>query len=287
MVITNEEFQKMADELLNPEKAKFDTLCVIAKKVLEGRVKRLCVNSDLLRGGNHEEDIMNCIYLRLMKTVKTDFLYHEKRVGDINFDPEGFRKWLYTVAANEVCNYTRMLNKTRRDPYEVLPYDFYIMAKSGEGEDDTITREIVIADDGYTDIETKSQLQHVFDKALKISANPYKILTWLMSFVIQLVTKCNKIEANKIIINLYENSTLGLIYDEVIFYTDLLPWLTFSDKQKEFLWDKLRKVCKNGIPYYAAVYSWFYMKKGRTETLSDWINRINAAIKEDIRDEAP
>ena len=74
MRFTRNEFDTMVNELLYSTPASFDMLCSIAEKTLRPSVINWCKNEDCLRGKGYEDDIMQEIHLRLMKTTVDYFL---------------------------------------------------------------------------------------------------------------------------------------------------------------------------------------------------------------------
>ena len=100
MRFTREEFDAMVNELLYENPISFNMLCRIAEKTLRPSVVNWCRNEDCLRGRGYEDDIMQEIHLRLMKTVVTYFLLRDGIEGPYNNDPEGFEDWIFCVAAN-------------------------------------------------------------------------------------------------------------------------------------------------------------------------------------------
>ena len=84
MRFTKEEFETMVQELLFSDPISFDMLCQIANKTLRSTVIHWCRLEDCLRGRGFEDDIMQEIYLRLMKTTVDYFLLRHDIEGAFN-----------------------------------------------------------------------------------------------------------------------------------------------------------------------------------------------------------
>ena len=76
---TDEEYKIMIYELTEREPVCFDMLCAIAERTLKGTVYRWCSDDIDLRGKALEEDIMQDIFIRLIKTCVTHFLMRDDR----------------------------------------------------------------------------------------------------------------------------------------------------------------------------------------------------------------
>lgn len=70
---SDEEFHTMISELIEEEHPSYDLLCSIADRTLRQTVKHWCAMEPVLLGRNLEEDIMQDIFCRLIKTCVTFF----------------------------------------------------------------------------------------------------------------------------------------------------------------------------------------------------------------------
>ncbi|MBQ9914678.1 MAG: hypothetical protein IJO50_00900, partial [Clostridia bacterium] len=111
MPFTTEEFDLMVEELLYCEPISFRMLCNIADKTLRNKVKHWCLLDDALRSRGYEDDIMQEICIRLMKTTVTYFLLKDGADGPVNYDPKGFKYWLTTVGENIKRDFANKIRK--------------------------------------------------------------------------------------------------------------------------------------------------------------------------------
>ena len=108
---TREEFDIMVNQLLNKEPISFDMLCEIADKTLRPSVINWCKKEDCLRGRGYEDDIMQEIKLRFIKTTVSHFLLRDGIRGAYNNDPDGFEDWMFRVADNLKRDFANKIRK--------------------------------------------------------------------------------------------------------------------------------------------------------------------------------
>lgn len=105
----------MVEQLLDENGEKFDMLCSIADRTLRSTVAHWCANDPALCGRQMENDVMQEIYIRLIKTCKSTFLLRNGVNGEINNDLDGFKSWLFKVALNIKRDYS---NATRNRSFK-------------------------------------------------------------------------------------------------------------------------------------------------------------------------
>ena len=265
MRFTREEFDIMVNELLYKEPVSFEMLCKIAKKTLWSSVKSWCYIEEGLRGKRLEEDVMQDIYLRLIKKTVSGFLLRDDIAGPYNNDPEGFEDWMFTVARN-------------------LTHDNADKEKNNDINNGELDENIPLREDDDFSFVT-DRLQNALNIALSSRNSVYKILTWLAQYVFILQKNVMKIKSNDLIISAFENKTLFDMYEMILHASKQIPWLTLTDTQKEKILNDLRKECKNGVLYGETKYKdFFMMDKGAPsgkKSISDWTNRINKLIEKE------
>ena len=267
MRFTADEFEAMVQELLYCDPVSFDTLCQIADKTLRPSVISWCKTEDCLRGRGYEDDIMQEIHLRLMKTTVHYFLLREGVEGPYNNDPEGFEDWMFKVADNLKCDFA---NKVRNRDF-----------KTQDMDDLNI---ISTPDDGDYDAEERiDRLQEAFSIVISTEVNIYKVLTWLAQFIFILDANVTKIQSNELIIAAFENKTLFEMYDMILTASKRIPWIVISKTQNDRILEALRKKRSGDVSYGETKYKEFFMKhKGEVsgkKSISDWMNRMNDMIK--------
>ena len=270
-MVTAEEFQTMAEELLQRQPASFDTLYAIAERVLRPSLNRWCREDDTLRGRGCEEDIMQEIHIRLIKTTVTGFLLRNGVDGPVNDDPEGFEDWMFTVAHNVQRDYAR---RARLVAWRTTGLQ---EAQLSDEENPYDTGE---------ERQRQEKLAEAFSIVLEADVQIYKVLTWLDQclFIIQL--DVTKIRSNELILQSFENKTLYEMYDQLLQGAGQLSWLRITNGQKDHLQTALDAPYDDRHSYGHMKYSEFFMKKGGKATISDWVNRMNNMIKRVMSDEA-
>lgn len=268
------EFDTMVNELLYKDPISFDMLCHIAEKTLRPSVVKWCTEKGVLRGRGYEDDIMQEIYLRLMKTTVDCFLLREDVVGPYNNDPGGFEKWMFSVAKNIKRDFA---NKVRNVDFKMKDMD------------DPAIEEI--PDDDYDDSEDHvERLKQAFSIVLSSDISIYKVLTWLAQFVFILANNVSKITSNEMVIDVFENKTLYDMYYMILVASQKIPWIVVAKEQNEKILSALRKKRIGDVSYGETKYKDFFMKhdgeSSGKKSISDWVNRINAMIRRKVEEEA-
>ena len=264
---TREAFETMVSQLLFDETVSFDMLCQIAEQTLRPTVKRWCDAEDCLRGRGYEDDIMQEIHLRLMKTTVTSFLLHKKVDAPYNNDPEGFEKWMFSVAGNIKKDFA---NRIRGRDFKTENLEDYAHIPGP-------------ADDGWEREERVAQLRKALSLVLESDAGVYKILTWLAHFVFILDHDISKIQCNELILSQFAKRTLNEMYAMLLLASEKIPWLVVTEEQNKKILDALRKKSASGVLYGEATYESFFMKQNGIvsgkKSISDWMHRMNNMIK--------
>lgn len=262
---TREEFDIMVHELLYSQQVSFDMLCKIAEKTLKPTVCYWCSTEPCLQGRGYEEDVMQEVYLRLMKTVVPSFLLRHDITGPFNDDPEGFEDWMFKVAQN-----------IKRDvAARVRNVDF-----NTDELDDSLCAPNETPEEAR---ERKERLQEAFSIVLSADVGVYKVLTWIAQFVFILEHGVTKIESNDLIIQAFEDRTLYEMYDMILRASAKITWMEITDEQDQKILVALRKMHPSGVAYGEIKYRDFFMKQNGEpagkKSISDWVNRMNGLIR--------
>ncbi len=184
MRFTREEFNTMVKELLYDTPISFDMLCKIAEKTLRPTVINWCRNDSALCGRGCEDDIMQEIHLRLIKTTIDYFLLRRDIDTPYNDDPEGFEDWMFKVADNIKRDFA---NKTRRHNFNT------------EDLENPMINEIPETDDSDELENINEKLSNAFSIVVSSDVGVYKILTWVAQFIYVLDEDVTKIKSNELI----------------------------------------------------------------------------------------
>ncbi len=252
----------MTKELLEEEQVSYDMLCHIVDQTLRRAVSTWCYNDFDLRGKGLEEDILQDIQLRVIKTVIPFFLLRD---GTLNDDPVGFQKWLFTVGANIKRDYG---NRFRKQMFTETAIDERIAERE--------TEEILISK------ERIALLAKAVDVVLNSDTRIYKILTWFAQSLLMLRLDVTKIESNLLILSRFSEVTLSEMLSILLSEAKSLPWLVIEEKTVARLQAALSEKREDGIPLGECRYQDFFMKKGGKATISDWVNRINHTIAKQV-----
>lgn len=263
------EFETMVNELLYCEPISFDMLCEIAEKTLKPTVAYWCNSEKCLQGRNFEDDIMQEINLRLMKTTVGYFLLRDNIEGPFNNNPEGFEDWMFKIASNIKRDFA---NKVRN-------YDFNTVDIEGN-------RELGVPFDEYDVDEKVDRLKESFKIVLSSNVGIYKVLTWLAQSVFIIGYNVTKIKSNDMIINAFENKTLYEMYDMILYASKSIPWIVINEQQNQKILSALGRKRHGDISFGETKYCEFFMKHNGEisgkKSISDWMNRMNKIIRRTI-----
>lgn len=271
MIFTQEEFQIMVDELLYQEQVSFDMLCHIAEKTLENKVKYWCSNDTALRNRGYEEDIMQEIYLRLIKTTVSGFLLKKSVNGVYNNDPEGFEDWLFRVARNIKKDFA---NRIRGRDIKTESLDELESQWLSERQQEELERRM-------------ERLGKAFDIVMAADASVYKVLSWLAQFLFILDRNITKIQSADEIIAAFEHTTLNEMYEKLRAVARRIPWVQITQSQDEKLRKALDKPWDGECTYGQVEFCMFFMKHNAQvagkKSISDWSNRMNTLIRRELK----
>lgn len=252
---SGEEFNVIFNEVLDSNGACFDTLLTVCEKMLKGAVRRWCYSDSALRGRQYEEDIMQEIQIRLIKNCVTGFF---NRNGEPNYDPDGFKNWVFTVAINVKNDFAK---KVRRIQFKET--------EESEGDEPYYDDSLLGSD------KTFERLNNAFKIVIESDSKVYKVLTWVAQMIIIADSNVTKIESNEILIKRFEVMTLDAMLALIVAQSQTIPWLKLEDSQIERIKKRLDEKGSDGQRIGDKAYGDFFMKKGAKASISDWVNRMN------------
>lgn len=262
---SNEEFNMMISELIDEKHSSYDLLCSIADRTLRPTVKHWCAMEPALSGRNFEDDIMQDIFCRLIKTCVTFFLKKDNCGKFVNRDPDDFKSWMFKVAENIKRD---TANTLRRRNFNVRGF-----------EDGEVEQLPDCTEDEETILYRQEKLARAFELVLNSDAKIYKVLTWLAQSLFIIQYDISKIESNHEIIKEFSEKSLFEMRDIIFQVAHYVPWLSISQSQIDKINCALNTVFRDNKPIGEMRYKDFFMKKGGKATISDWVNRMNNMIE--------
>ena len=265
---TDQEYETMIAELTDTTSSSFDMLCAIAQKTLKTKITHWCVADSRLRGRGMEEDIMNDVLIRLIKTTLTHFLIRKDRNGEVNRNPDEFRKWMLTVAWNIKCDAADDLGKQKEQTRGFA-----------EGEEERIP------DPSYCDDALTYQRERVaaaFTIVLDSDVCVYKILTWLAQSLFIIEYDITKKQSNDVIISEFSEKTLFEMRDILFGCAEKIEWITITLEQRDRI-ERALNAESRGKRIGEFQYKEIFMKKGGKASISDWVNRMNGLIERQMK----
>jgi len=267
LAFTQDEFDIMVDELLYRKPISFDMLCHIAEKTLKKKISSWCYMDEDLRGRQFEDDIMQEVNIRLMKTTINRFLLINGVGGPVNNDAQGFKSWMETVAVNIKKDFVR----------KVRNVDF-----NTDNLDNPKLEKNLVYDDSRED-EKKERLRKAFSTVLSADVSVYKVFTWIAQCIFVVDYDITKIQSNQKIIEVFEQKTLFEMYDIIKKLAYRIEWMEISTEQNRRIINALNKKWNNDLVYGDVIYKEFFMKvkgqKSGKKSISDWVNRMNDMIR--------
>ncbi|MGN0114785.1 MAG: RNA polymerase sigma factor [Acutalibacteraceae bacterium] len=261
---TDEEFDIMIAQIMDEEHPSFDMLYSIADRTLRPTVKNWCACDPALSGKNLEDDIMQDIFCRLIKTCSTHFLIRDDCGGSVNRNPDGFKSWMFKVAENIKRD---VANSYRKHDFNTRQFD--------DGEEKRLPDSSL--DDDGKDFR-REKLARAFEIVLASDAKIYKVLTWLAQSIFIIQYDITKIQSNVAIIKAFGDKTLFEMRDMVLRFAGAVHWLSVTPAQIEKLNRALNANVGENMLLGDVVYKEFFMKKGGKASISDWVNRMNSMI---------
>ena len=258
---TDEEFELMLYELTEMNPAKYDTMCLIARKVLTPKVKGWCYQYSSLRGRQYEDDVMQEICIRLIKTCVTKFFMREDKPDFINRNPVEFCAWITAVGRH-------------------LTHDFAIKQYNYDIHTHELT-DLIIETPLFDDAteERKEKLNQAFNIALTVKKKPHIKLTWLIQSSLMIYYSLTKIDATEIINEMLSDESLNRIWKMVQALTKRISWIHLSQDAANNFSTELDKLLSDEYTIGNTHYNYFYGNKGGKGAISDWAYRMNSYIK--------
>lgn len=263
---TNEEFDQMYREIVIEKPICYDTMLIVAERTLIGSVRKWCNEDPLLNNDYHVDEVMQRVRIRLFQKCVTGFFL---RNNEPNYDPEGFKNWLFTVALNVKKDYAK---KVRQESFhegnEIEGFE-----PVAPPEDDTSCSE-----------EELERLNRAFRIVIGSGSKVHIVLTWLALMITMKNREFTKINSTDFVVRVFDSMTLDAMLALIVRHAKAIPWLQLDENSYDSLKNRLDKTDKNGVRTGDKVYHDFFMKKGGKASVSDWAYRMNQIIEKEEED---
>lgn len=261
---TGEEFDRMFREIVVEKPSCYDTLLAIADRMLKGSVCKWCNDDPYLCGDYHIDEVMQLIRIRLYQKCVTGFFM---RNGEPNYDPEGFKNWIFKVALNVKRDYAKKVKQTS--------------FKEGNGSEDFEPVDPTGDGDLCCSDEEIEKLNRAFRIVIGHRSKVHIILTWLAMMLLIAAHGVSKIKATDMLTRVFDSMTLDAMLNLILRYEAAIPWLRQDESSLASLKGRLDKSDKKGVRLGDKVYHDFYMKKGAKASVSDWVYRMNQIVEKE------
>lgn len=261
---TDEEFDTIFREIVLERPSCYDTMLLVAERMMMGSVRKWCNEEPCINNEYHVKEIMQLIRIRLYQKCVTGFFM---RNGEPNYDPEGFKNWIFTVALNVKRDYAKKVRQ--------------LSFKEGNGSDDFEPTDPTPAPILSISEEELAKLNRAFSIVIGHHSKVHIVLTWLAMMLLIAVHEFSKIEATDVLVRAFDSMTLDAMHGLILRYMTAIPWLQQDESSLASLQKRLDTKDKNGVRTGDKVYHDFYMKKGGKASVSDWAYRMNQIVEKE------
>lgn len=255
-------YEEMLYDLFGRDRPNYNSMACFVHKLLSPLVINWCVNTPLLRGGEHENDIMQLIQIRIYQ--KSERYFFKPVDGKTDKTCDEFKAWSRTVAKRCFLNYLES-QKTKSE-------------KNVQGTE-YLPEGYISSDDGDTE-ENRESLNMCFNKVLSLKSKPHIVLSWMAISLFVILFDPNKIKATHSVVKICSKQTLSEMFEMILIMANKVKWLSFDQQKVTDFEKKLSVVDKtSGETFGEMKFEQFYMKKGPESSISDWYNKVSKSLK--------
>lgn len=240
ITVSEKDFKRMVDELLNEDEVKYDALGFIVEKHLRKHITYWCRSDFFFKGKNIEieNDILQEFFIRIMHKVVTNFLLQTDKKGEPNDTPEKFSAWLYTSAYNFTMDSLEKAKKRHVVTEPTTSYEQIVEIRkekenSSDVDDEEKPESIDIYEEEEQDSGVRELVRECFDIVLDSDISIYKTLSWLALSLVMINLNQTKIKSTEYIVEKLKNKTLFKMRDFIYDHDKKLTWLDLSEEQKQ------------------------------------------------------
>ena len=274
---TDEEFDKMVKEMLRTQPAVFDTLYTIAYKTVHKWIVAECAGSKVLHGREYEDEIFDDVCIKLFKRTVTDFLLKSGNPEEVNYDPDGFKSWIFAIAK------TTFLDTLKRVEREDSKIDVTDIGDTNVAFNEDMNGGLIHF---QVSENTEKIIKNAMDILLCGNRQPFIVMTWVAMCVFILVNNISKIEANHTIVSTFLKKSLYEIYDYLFERSGFDKAFGLSDDLKQKVKNNLN-IIKEGKCIGDMTYGELFGDAEPLVIISKWECRVNKLIKKVMNYDTP
>lgn len=257
-------YEQIINDICQREKPVYDNAVNFVIGFLSPKMEYWCNRNPVLRGGKHEEDLMQEVLIKICKKCKDYFF---KPVdGKTERTCDEFKAWCTTVAKNHYCTFCK-----RNKPSEEL--DPNRPHGGNDGPDAVETEEI------------REKINKCFLIVMASKSSIHILLSWIAVSIMMLNNlkydeDARRSRAIRLVIEKFSGMTLEDMFDVVFaIIANKISWLEIDENKIGYQREKLKKE-KDGKAVGGMCLDELYMSKGPEASVSDWVNRVDTQIKE-------
>lgn len=272
IIPTQEEFNVLVDKILYGDEFPYTELIAFIDSVVRPAAEAWC-NKYGNRGKFTPDEILQDVYLRVSKKCITHFFLRNGANEAPNRDPLQFAKWVAKIYINiRHDTVKRYLNYIQRYcPVDEEREDYYFFETSNISDVEEVC-------------SNRQEVSMLFDIVMDMDTAVHKKLTWFGLYLITFTYGITKIEATRLLVSLCGDKTLYQMRQILVGYAQSLVWLDITDDEVRKIDDALDKDYDHARKVGDAQYKEFFMKKGGRASVSDWVNKLNDALRQEIKE---
>ena len=205
---------QIVEDICGNDYPKYENLVIFVHNLLNKKVKSWCYNDSFLRGGMHEEDVMQEIQIRIIK--KCEDYFFKPVDGKTDKTCDEFKAWCYRVAKNYFITYC-VKRKNRKEVELKLSIKCDDDFASSDFDSDVELCEKLD--------ENRQELKKCFEIVLDLKSKPHIVLTWLSVSMYMIYTNSSKIEATHVIVEKFSGLTMDEMLRVIIILSARCGWI--------------------------------------------------------------
>ncbi len=266
-----ENFDIILKEMFGSDTTCFDTLLAATEKDIRIKICADCKNTPVLNHGRIYEEIIQDVLIRVFLTSVPQFFLRAEN-GTLNTSADEYWYWVQKICKNRVRDYFNKYAKKGNSESFI----------SEDEDEDTPEIQIAAPEPENQDYNQEQLVRH-FNIVMTSGGNVYKPLTWMAQSLLVLRNNQTRIDSNEELIKIFDNMTLDEMFSLILSMAEKLDWMYLEEASVAKIRKGLDKLHASGSRMGNMQYHDFYMADGPKKSISDWVNRMDAKIKEKER----
>ena len=261
-------FEKIKKELLEGTAADFTTTEQEVRRIVEKPVRSFCSSTPFLKG--QEKELADDIYIDVRKKIVAQFFDGDRMKSEsILRQDYFFIGWINTIASRKMI---RIYHKAKKDfeaRVDLSEEDWAGLADNGP------------QGDPLRQLLAREELNEVFNRVLATAFSPHKILVWMEYYMNIYELKLDSVGSIDLICAGCEQTCIGELYLSVLQRVQRHSWFKADPLLLEKMEKKMLRADATGDIYASKPLVKTFGKKAPRAVISDWVYKINEAIRQE------